>query len=82
MEQVSSLPPSKAVFRAMRMAKRVLEEQGYEIVPFQITEQEMDEIRSIYVALMTNYFGRMWMNIHQKKYGKPLPYYSTAFFII
>jgi hypothetical protein len=40
----------------MRECKRKLEEEGYEVVEFPLSEEEIQEARRIYLGLIINYF--------------------------
>ena len=42
--------------RAIREAKEALEAKGYELVPFEITTEEMDIARDTFLGLIGNYF--------------------------
>lgn len=48
------LPVSASVRRAMREAKEALEDFGFEVVPFNLTDQEWKDSRDFMQGIMTN----------------------------
>jgi len=55
------------VVRAARLAKDVLIAQGYEVVPFEFTMEELEMSRDIFMGLVASgYLASMMDNLHKE----------------
>jgi hypothetical protein len=53
-DNMPTMPSTVAMKRTVKIAKEALESQGYELVPFNISEQEILEYREIIVGILAN----------------------------
>jgi Asp-tRNA(Asn)/Glu-tRNA(Gln) amidotransferase A subunit family amidase len=58
LKETPFLPVSESVKRAIDMTRKALEEDGYEVVEFDITPEEYSTARSTLIALVIN--GTVW----------------------
>jgi Asp-tRNA(Asn)/Glu-tRNA(Gln) amidotransferase A subunit family amidase len=58
LKETPFLPVSDSVKRAIDMTRKALEEDGYEVVEFDITPEEFKTARSTLIALVIN--GTVW----------------------
>lgn len=64
--------------RAVRIAKEALEAKGYELVPFELTKEEILEISDIMFGLISpKSLGPLMVNLHDN-YESPLSMYKMA----
>lgn len=54
------------------MTKAALQESGYEIVDFKLIEEEVYDIRRIYLGLILNYFMLPSIKAFRDNYEQPL----------
>lgn len=57
----------------MNLAKEALIKQGYEVVPFEITANEIDEIRSLFLSFMCIYFVPACLSVMEKTQEDLIP---------
>jgi Asp-tRNA(Asn)/Glu-tRNA(Gln) amidotransferase A subunit family amidase len=58
LKETPFLPVSKSTTRAMNLAEKALRDEGYEVVPFDITPEEYALARDSLVAMVIN--GTAW----------------------
>ena len=68
-------PASKAALRTMKIVKDSLIEEGYELVPFVITNEELYKLQSLAIGLIANSCLGPLMQILEDNYEYPLHIY-------
>lgn len=72
------MPVTKAVERATQLALNALEEQGYTLVPFELTPEETKLSRNIMVGLLVNkLIGPMFQTL-DRNYEEPMDCYKIS----
>lgn len=57
LESLPSIPASEASKRAVRMAKQALEQKGFTLVKFELSLEEIAQLRDVMIGLVGNYSG-------------------------
>jgi len=78
LESISSFPTTEAVKRSVRMAKEALESQGYELVPFVVTAEEMESVRDTFFGIIATAALGPMMGMLIDKYEYPMPCYKLS----
>ena len=79
--QSQFLPVSKSVKRAMQMTKDALESQGFEVVPFKVTEEEFALGRKYLLGIATGTLQLIERDLI--KYGEPMQLDNwVSFFLV
>jgi hypothetical protein len=59
----------------MQIAKKALEDQGYEVVPFNFTIEEVVEIKNIYIGLLSNVYAGPLLRESYRNFERPKSMY-------
>ena len=70
-------PASAPVLRAINLAREALTKQGYEVVEFQLSKQEIDEYAEVLTTLIINYVVIPTLREADKNYEEVVPQYKA-----
>ena len=75
------MPTTKAVKKGIRIAISALTKEGYEVIPFPISREEIAEIKDIYLGLISNNPLKEFCEVIDLYHEESMPLYSTLFLI-
>ena len=70
---LATAPASEPVLRAMRLAKEALVKQGFEVVEFELTKQEIHEYAEVLTTMVINYVVMPTLREADRNHEKVLP---------
>eukprot|EP00347_Sterkiella_histriomuscorum_P018941 403343571 len=75
---LTTMPVTQAVERAFNISKKALEDDGYELVPFEITPEETKTARNIMAGLLVNKMIGPLFDTLERNYEEPLDCYKIS----